>query len=446
MKQLFLVFFFIVSLSDAQNTHFKKLDSFFKNLSDNNKMMGTIVVSKNGQVIYDKSIGYANIVGGNKQPITKSSKFRIASITKTFTATMVYQLVDEGKLELTDKLSKYFPQIPKAENITITNLLTHSSGLYEITRDADFNIWHLESTSREAMLSRMQKHPGIFEPDEKGEYSNTNFILLGYIIENIDKTSYSESLQKRITSKLGLKNIYYGRKINTANNECSSYNYNKGELTLSEETNMSVPGGAGGIVSTPYDLVRFYEALFNGELMSPESFSKMINIKNYPYGSGINKGEMYGLDAYGHEGSIDGFRSKAAFIPNEKMTIVVLANALDYPMDIIASNGFLASQNKDLIKPMDNTPTIELTEEQTQMIAGEYETYIGNDKVAFTFVADGKFLKGGPNPNVLFPLKAINKDEFVNEQFGIHLKFNLEKKTLIFSQAGMDPKILTKKQ
>ena len=140
---------------------------------------------------------------------------------------------------------------------------------------------------------------------------------------------------------------------------CSSYNYKEGMLTLSKETDMSVPGGAGGIVSTPYELVKFYEALFNGELMSAESFSKMITIKKFPFGSGIFKGEMYGQDAYGHEGSIDDFISKVAYIPKERMTIVVLTNALDYPMDDIASNGFLASQNKDLVKPIDNIPSIE---------------------------------------------------------------------------------------
>jgi CubicO group peptidase (beta-lactamase class C family) len=446
MKQLFLIFFFIASLSHAQNTNFKKLDSFFKTLSDNNKMMGTLVVSKNGQVIYDKSIGYANIVDGKKQPVTKMSKFRIASITKTYTATMVYQLVDEGKLKLTDKLSKYFPQIPNAENISITNLLTHSSGLYEITKDVDFKTWHVEGSTREDMLARMQKYPGIFEPDEKSEYSNTNFILLGYIIENIEKTSYAVALQKRIADKLGLKSTYYGRKINATHDECSSYKYKKDALTLSEETDMSVPGGAGGIVSTPYDLVKFYEALFNGKLMSPESFSKMITIKNFPFGSGVFKGDMYGHDAYGHEGSIDGFRSKVVYIPDEKMTIVVLANALDYPMDNIASNGFLVSQNKDLLKPLDTKPSIELTEEQIQILAGEYEGYVGSDKFTFTFVAKGKVLKGGPNPNMLFAFKAIKKNEFVQEKFGIHLKFDVEKNTLIFSQAGMNPKTLTKNQ
>ncbi|MEP1487353.1 MAG: serine hydrolase domain-containing protein [Algibacter sp.] len=444
MKQLLALFLLTNALCFSQQENFKQLDSFFKDLSDNNKMMGTIVVSKNGQVVYDKSIGYASVSDDKK--ITKASKFRIASITKTYTATMVYQLVDEGKLKFTDKLSNYFPQIPNAENISITNLLTHSSGLFNITEDPDFHSWILKKSSREDMLIRMQKHPSVFEPNEKNEYSNTNFILLGYIIEKIDKTNYGEALQKRITNKIDLKDTYLGRNIDATDNECHSYYYKKDSLSIANETHMSNPMGAGGIVSSPYDLVRFYEALFNGELMSPESFSKMITIKKFPFGSGIFKGEMYGQVAYGHEGGIDGFITKVTYIPEEKTTIVVLTNALNYPMDNIASNGFLASQNKDLLKPIINACAIELTEKQIQLLAGEYEGSTGDDKFSFTFVTEGNVLKGGPNPNALFKFKAIKKNEFVHDKFGVHLKFNLEENTLVFSQAGTNPKTLIKKQ
>lgn len=443
MKQLLVLFLLTSTLCFSQQENFKQLDSFLKDLSNNNKMMGTLVVSKGGKVIYDKSIGYASISEGKK--ITKTSKFRLASITKTFTATMVYQLIDEGKLKLTDKLSIYFPQIPNAENISISNLLTHSSGLYEITRGVDYKRWHLEGTTHEEMLARMQKYPGVFKPNENSEYSNTNFILLGYIIEKIERTSYAEALQKRISDKLGLKNIYYGGKIRATHNECYSYKYKEGELALSEETDMSGPGGAGGIVSSPYDLVKFYEALFNGELVSVESFSKMITIKKFPFGSGIFKGDIYGQDAYGHEGAIDGFITKVTYIPEEKTTIVVLTNALNYPMDNIASNGFLASQNRELLEPIVKLPSLELSEEQIQLLVGEYEGSMGSDKFSFTFVAKGNVLKGGPNPKSLFVLKAIKNDEFVQERFGIHLKFNLKENTLIFSQAGTNPKTLTKK-
>ncbi|OEK08118.1 hypothetical protein A8C32_01265 [Flavivirga aquatica] len=448
MKRLLVLFLLISSLCFSQQEKFKQLDSLLEQLSLNNKIMGTIVVSKNGHIIYDKSVGFANILEDKKIPITKKSKFRIASITKSYTATMVFQLINEGKLRLTDKLSNYFPKIPNAENIAIENLLNHSSGLFEITRDNGFKVWHLEETTQVEMLARMQKHPAVFQPNEKNEYSNTNFILLGYIIEKIDKTSYAEALQKRIVDRIGVKNTYFGGKINAKNNECFSYYYKKGVLTISGETDMSNPGGAGGIVSTPYDLITFYEALFSNKLMSKESFSKMILTKGKVYGSGIFKEEMYGQDFYGHGGSIDGFRSSLKHIPKEKITIALITNALDYGLDNIVNNAFLASQNKSLELLKYYTETIELTEEKIKSYAGDYEGIHGSEKIPFilTFVADGKVLKGGPNRNNLIRLKAIKKNEFVHEKLGIHLKFNLEEKTLIFSQSGIESQTLTKKQ
>lgn len=232
MKRLLLLFLLAETLCFSQQEKFKQLDSYLDQLSSKNKMMGTVVVYKNGQVIYDKSIGYANIIDGKKKPITKETKFRIASITKSYTATMLFQLIDEGKLKLTDKLSKYFPQIPNAKNITIENLLDHSSGIFNITSDKDFPNWYLKESSQVEMLTRMQRHPAVFQPNEKNEYSNSNFILLGYIIEKIDHTNYTEALKKRIIAKIGMKNTYFGSKINAANNECFSYYYKEDSLHM----------------------------------------------------------------------------------------------------------------------------------------------------------------------------------------------------------------------
>ncbi|GAA3568416.1 serine hydrolase domain-containing protein [Snuella lapsa] len=404
--------------------------------------MGTLVVSKNGQVIYDKHVGYANIVDGRKYPITKESKFRIASITKTYTATMIYQLVDEGKLKLTDRLSNFFPQIPNADNITIANMLNHSSGLFEITKDKDFNTWRIEGTTRVEMLERIQKYTGVFKPGEKSAYSNSNFLLLGYIIEEIDKMSYAEVLKKRIVNTLNLKNTYYGGKKNVENNECASFHYKDGKLVESEETHRSVPGGAGGIVATPYDLVTFYEALFMGKLISKKSLETMLSVKQFPFASGIFKDE----DAYGHGGSIDGFISEVTYNPEQKTTIVILTNALNYPVSDITENTYLASQNQNLLPVKTAAKTIELTAAQIAPYTGVYEGHVGKEKTPYTFnfVADGKVLKGGANPNTLFPFEAIKNNEFVHNEFGIHLKFDLEKQTLIFTQAGKSH-TLTKK-
>ncbi|MBJ6367031.1 serine hydrolase domain-containing protein [Snuella sedimenti] len=442
MKQLVILFLLTTSLCFSQQEKFKALDSFFKNVSDNNKMMGTLVISKNGQVIYDKHVGYANMVDNKKYPITKESKFRIASITKTYTATMVYQLVDEGKLKLTDRLSNFFPQIPNADNITIANMLNHSSGLFEITKAKDFNTWRIKGTTREEMLERIQKYPGIFKPGEKSAYSNSNFLLLGYIIEEIDKIPYAEALKKRIVNALNLKNTYYGGKKNAENNECASFYYKDGKLIESEETHRSVPGGAGGIVATPYDLVTFYEALFTGKLISKKSLETMLKVKHIPYASGLFNGE----DAYGHGGGIDGFISEATYKPEQKITIVILTNALNYSISDIVENAFLASQNQNLLPVKTAVKTIALTAAKIAPYAGVYEGHMGKEKTPYTFnfVAEGKVLKGGPNANMLFPLEAVKNNEFVHNEFGIHLKFDLEKQTLIFTQAGKSH-TLTKK-
>lgn len=441
MKHLSYIIFFLFSVLNAQNTKFDELDVYLETLADNNKFMGAVMVSKDGKVIYDKQVGYAHISEGKKVPITKSSKFRIASITKTYTATMVYQLVEEGKLELTDKLSKYFPQIPNADNISINHMLKHSSGLYEVIKDKDFNIWIRKESTRDMMLERMQKNTSIFEPGSKSQYSNTNFILLGYIIEDLDKTTYSEALQKRIANKLNLKNTYFGRKIDIANHECDSYKFKNGVFVQLEETHMSNPGGAGAIVATPQDLVAFYDALFSGQLISEKSLEKMVTAKYTNYGSGIFVG-----DSYGHGGSMDGFASEISYKPEHKTVVLVISNALDYSITDIGTNAFFASQNKDLLKLKTKAKVIELSAEQISACEGVYKG-VGKDNkpYSFTFVARGNTLKGGPNPNTLFDFKAVANNEFVHKNFGIHLKFDLENKTLIFTQ-GAESHTLTKKQ
>ncbi|WP_298533597.1 serine hydrolase [uncultured Algibacter sp.] len=442
MKQALIIYLFIFFCSNAQNTKFDELDTYIETLAGQNKFMGAVVVSINGKVVYDKQVGYAHISESNKVPITKATKFRIASITKTYTATMVYQLVEEGKLKLSDKLSKYFPQIPNAENISINHMLKHSSGLYEVTKDKDFNIWIRKESTREMMLKRMQKNTSIFEPGSNSEYSNTNFILLGYIIEDIDKRTYANSLKKRIVNTLNLKNTYYGRKIDIANNECDSYEFKNGAFVQLEETHMSNPGGAGAIVASPHDLVAFYDALFTGKLISEKSLEKMLTAKFANYGSGIFVG-----DSCGHGGGMDGFASEILHKPENKTTVLVISNALGYSITDIGTNAFYASKNKDLLKFITETKAIELTVEQVKACAGDYGGVYGKDKKPFnfTFVAEANMLMGGPNPNMLIPFKAITPYEFVHDDFGIHLKFDFENKTLTFTQAG-ESHILTKKQ
>lgn len=352
MKKLVLLFLLASTICFAQQTNFKQLDAYLDLLNSNDKIMGSLSIMKDGEIVYEKSVGYQYKTEKEEKKATSASKYRIGSITKTFTAVMIFQLIDEKKINLDDKLSKYYPQIPNASKITISNLLCHKSGLFNITRDADFGSWSLLPTTQVKMLARIQKHKVDFQPGEKTAYSNTNFILLGYILEKIEKKTYQELLKKRITKKLKLKNTYVGNTINTNEQECQSYYYKKNKLKQATETHMSNPGGAGAVVSTPSDLVIFMDALFNHKLMTKESFKEMTkSTSEHGMCSGIDSLEKNGQIIFGHDGDIDGFASCTLYIPKIKTAIAINTNAAKLQVIPIVFNALSNANGKKFIMP-----------------------------------------------------------------------------------------------
>ena len=239
-----------------------KADSLLDYLFKNNKLMTSVTIAKSGKIVYENATGYSQLNGKEKKYSTTDTKYRIGSITKMFTAVIVFQLIEEKKLSLDDTLSKYFPGVPNADKITISNLLNHHSGLYNITNDSTYPSWDTSPKTEQEMLKIIKSHKPVFKPGERVEYSNTNYILLGYIIEKITGNRYEDELKKRIVNRIGLKTTYYGHKIDINNNEALSFNFSDNKWVISKETDMSIPGGAGAIVSTTSDLTEFIYALF----------------------------------------------------------------------------------------------------------------------------------------------------------------------------------------
>jgi D-alanyl-D-alanine carboxypeptidase len=269
---------YVAGLS-AQTFNKSKADSLMDALAENNKAMFSVSITQNGAPIYSKAIGYSSIDGANKTAATISTRYRIGSITKVFTGVMTFQLIEEGKLKLSTPISDFFPGLLNGNKITIENLLNHSSGLHNFTNDSSYLAMLDKKITKAEMLVKMKAMPMDFEPGSKHEYSNTNFVLLGYIVEAIDKDTYTNSLKKRITSKIGLTNTYYGDKISTSAKEAFSYSWKNGWIKETE-TDMSVPGGAGALVSTPTDLNKFIRELFEGKLISVNSLNQMKTIKD----------------------------------------------------------------------------------------------------------------------------------------------------------------------
>ena len=218
-----LLVFLLLSISlntSAQSFDKDKMNALFDHIESNNQGIMSIAISYDNKEVYHRSIGYASIADNIKA--SNKTKYRIGSISKTFTATLIMQLVEQEKLSLTTKLSKFFPTIKNADKITIENLLQHRSGIFNITSDESFLKWMLKETNQKQMVERIAQYEPQFKPNAKMSYSNSNYILLSYIAEKVSGQSYTDLLKNNIAKSCHLHDTYYGGKINPQNNEAYS--------------------------------------------------------------------------------------------------------------------------------------------------------------------------------------------------------------------------------
>jgi len=320
----------------AQTLDKAKLDQFFDRLAEKNKAMGSLTIAKDGKVLYTRAIGYSQIDGAEKKPLTAENRFRLGSITKMFTATMILQLVEEGKLKLTDTLDKFLPKVPNAQKITIAQILSHRSGIPNVRRERDAQ--KKVSTipmGKDEMLALIVKAAPDFEPDTKQSYSNAGYFVLGLILEKITGKSYAEALEEKITSKIGLKDTYLATgNIDVNKNEALTYMHFAGDWKPVTETHPTILFSAGAIVSTPSDMAKFIQALFEGKLVSRETLDQMKTMRDGA-GFGMVTYTFAGRTFYGHGGAADNYGAWLAYEPEEKLAVAYTTNAKIYPVENI---------------------------------------------------------------------------------------------------------------
>jgi len=414
----------------SQKFNKEKLDSFFDGLSAYNKSMGSVLIARNDSVVYGRSIGYGIFNDVKKELLSEKSKYRIGSITKMFTAVVVFQLIEEHTLALSTPLSVYFPHVANSDKITIATLLSHRSGLYNYTNDWDS--WRFTPQTQEQMLAIITGKKADFEPGTKTAYSNSNYLLLGYIIEKICKKTYAEVVKERITSKVNLQDTYYGGKANAGNREVYSYQWAKGTWQQQPETDMSVAAGAGGLVSTPSDLAKFIRALFSHKLISDTSLHHMLTIKDGE-GLGIEQLPFYDKLVYGHSGMIDLFQSWLLYFPKEGVSVVY------------SSNGYGGLGINDILKgilhiyfdkafAIPNFNIIQLKPEELDKYTGIY--ICRQPDMKLTIKKEGNALIGQATGQSSFLLEAIGQNKFQFNQAGIIIEFFPDKKEMMLRQGG----------
>lgn len=412
----------------AQQIDTQKLDLYFTTLEQNNKFMGSVAVSEKGKIIYTRSIGFSDVL--NKTKSNENTKYRIGSISKSFTAVLVLKAVEERKLNLNQTIKNFFPSIKNVEKITIENLLNHQSGIHDFTDQDDYRTWNTQSMTEKQMTEVIAKGGSDFNPGSKAEYSNSNYVLLTYILEKSYKKSYSELLREYITKPIGLKNTYFGSTINTANNECRSYSFDEG-WKESDETDISIALGAGGIISTPSDLVQFSDALFEGKILKNESLEKMKTIK-MSYGLGLLQIPFYDKIGYGHRGGIDKFTSVFSYFQNKNISFALTSNGSNYNNNEIPLTVLSAVFNKSFDIP--EFSTYEVKTEDLQKYLGVYSSKEIPIKIAIT--RDNEKLVAQATGQSATSLEAAAKDIFKFTKAGIMLVFNPMEKQMILKQGG----------
>lgn len=430
MKKLILCFLIPLFTTTvfAQTFDKDKLDLYFQTLENNNKWMGSVAVSENGKILYTKSIGYSDVA--TKTRPTETTKYRIGSISKTFTSALVLKAAEENKLSLDTKISKFFPNIKNADKISIANLLNHRSGIHSFTDNENYLSWNTQKKSEKELLKIIEDGGSDFEPDSKADYSNSNYVLLSFILEKVYNKTYPKILSEKIIKPIGLKNTYYGGKINLTNNEANSYTF-AGDWKKESETDLSIPMGAGAIVSTPSDLLQFSNALFNGKIISEKSLQLMETIKDN-YGSGLFQMPFGAKKAFGHTGGIDGFTSNFGYFPAEKVAFAYTSNGSNYNNNNVAIAILSAVFNQPYEIP--SFQKVDLSSNDLDQYLGIYSSK--DIPLKITITKNDKTLMAQATGQSSFPLEATDQNIFKFDQAGIVLEFKPSDKKMILKQGG----------
>jgi D-alanyl-D-alanine carboxypeptidase len=407
-----------------------RLDSLFDRLEKHEKAMGSVAVHRGDSLLYRRALGFAEV----EQQVRAhpGTRYRIGSISKTFTATMILQLVAEGKIGLEDHLNAYFPTVPKSGEITIAHLLRHRSGLFNFTDDPAYGDWLHEPRTREQMLDLFSQHRTAFPPGTEASYSNTNYVLLSFILEKVEGKPYADILRQRIVRPLGLSDTGFGRAISVSQGDARSY-HRLGGWEAAGETDASIPMGAGGLVSTPSDLNRFYRALLRGDLLPPELLAEMRRIED-GFGMGLIQFPYGNKQSFGHTGGIDGFMAISGYFPEEDLAASWTGNGLAMSMNDILLGVLAMSFDEPYVLP-DFRPAMQIEAARLQALEGVYSNpafplriTVREDKGILTAQATGQ---------PAFPLEARSATVFRFDAADVTLEFEPEEGGMLLLQGAL---------
>jgi len=403
---------FVLSSPGTTQDIESKVDEYINPYLKMGTFSGSVLIARKGIILLSKGYGMANYE--NDVPNTLQTKFRLGSVTKQFTATSIMQLQEKGLLNVYDPISKYLPDYPNGEEITIHHLLTHTSGIPNFTSFPEYQETMMLLSSVEKTMERFKYRPLEFTPGEKFKYSNSGYILLGYIIEKVSGKPYEDYLKENIFQPLNMMDTGYDYHRPLIKHRASGYVLGTNELVNAIYIDMSTPYAAGGLYSTVEDLYLWDQALYTEKLVGKNSLDKMFTPFRGDYGYGWFIIKAFDRRLITHGGTVNGFYAYISRYVDDKVCIIVLSNIESAPVDKISLDLAAIVFGEKYEVPKIRT-SIKVDSKIYNVYVGEYElapnfiiTVTKEDNHLFAQVTGQSKFELYPESEVKFYLKMVN--------------------------------------
>jgi CubicO group peptidase (beta-lactamase class C family) len=423
-KVVFVLYLLIAIIFKMQSQELpQKIDSLLLSYAKINRFNGTALVYIKGKVILEKGYGYQDIE--NKIPNTPNTIFQVGSITKQFTTTVILKLAEENKLTLQDKLTKYFPDYPRGDEIKIEHLLSHTSGIYEYFRNPLYHQSKAEKPlTKEDRMAFFKDKPMDFNPGTNFSYCNSGYELLGLIIEKITRKPYEKVVNEMIFKPLKMVNSGFDFNGLKSSLKAKPYTlYSKDKSIESIPWDSTFTYSAGALYSNVKDMYLWHEGLLKNKIIKKSSLEKAYTpvLNGYGYGWWIDS--FYNKKIVSHGGNVDGFTSQFTRVPEDDICIVLLNNTYNHEIETIANSILAILYNK----PYKMLEGIALSNDDLKKYEGEYEV---NSDYHVTISIDENHLFAKINNHPKFELFAQNSESFFSKEEDLRMKFKSDNSTV----------------
>lgn len=326
-----LVFAAVAAAAPGADVVAAKADAYLRARTAEGKFSGTVLLARQGEVLFLKGFGFANEEWG--VPNDADTRFPVASITKTFTAALVLELQRQKKLSLEEPLCNHVSTCPKSWNaITIRHLLTHTAGIPDYAKDPDFMQKVRLRRDLAGIIAGFRDRPLTSAPGNRYEYSNSGYLLLGHVLEEVGRKPYEQLLREHIFEPLGMRHTILDDNARLVPRRASGYRASGPTRSNADYVDTSWLYSAGGIHSTAGDLLIWVRALLAGKLLPPDEVNRMWAPAHGTYGYGwqllppspqtLNRRMVF------HAGGTTGFATDLLIYPEEEVAVIILANLM----------------------------------------------------------------------------------------------------------------------